>query len=49
MKVKNNTDAPQLKINWRHLFLVFLHLVVFILSAVSYEFIAAEPDARALP
>ena len=49
MKVKNNTDAPQLKINWRHLFLVLLHLVVFILSAISHEFITAETVARALP
>jgi len=49
MKEKNNTDAPRLKINWRHLFLVLLHLVVLILSAQSHEFITVETAARALP
>jgi len=49
MKVKNNTEAPQLKINWKHLFLVLLHLIVLLLSALSQEFITAEVAARALP
>lgn len=49
MKVKNNTEAPQLRINWKHLFLVLLHLVVLLLSALSQEFITAEVTARALP
>jgi len=49
MKVKNNTEAPQLKINWKHLFLVLLHLVVLLLSAFSQEFITTEVAARALP
>ena len=49
MKVKNNTEAPRLKINWKHLFLVLLHLVVLLLSALSQEFITAEAAARALP
>jgi hypothetical protein len=48
MKVKNNTEAPQLRINWRHLSLGLLHLVVLILSALSQNFTAAEV-ARALP
>lgn len=49
MKVKNNTEAPRLKINWRHSSLVFLHLVVLILSALSQNFITAEVAAGALP
>jgi len=49
MKVKNNTEAPQLKINWKHLVLVLLHLIVLLLSALSQEFITAEVAARALP
>lgn len=49
MKVKNNTGAPQLQINWKHLFLVALHLVVFVFSAFSEEFITTRDAARALP
>lgn len=50
MKVKNNTGAPQLKrINWKHSFLVVLHLFVFVLSALGQEFVTIEVAARALP
>ena len=50
MKVKNNSDAPWLrKINWKHSFLVVLHLLVFVLSALSQEFVTTEVAARALP
>jgi hypothetical protein len=49
MEVKNNSEAPQLKINWRHLFLVVLHFVVFVLSVCSESFITAKVAARALP
>lgn len=48
MKVKNNTDAPQLHVNWRHLFLVVLHFVVFVCSALSQDF-TTQVAARALP
>lgn len=50
MKAKNNTVAPQLiKINWRHLFLVGLHLFVFFCSALSQPLVTMEVAARALP
>ena len=49
MEVKNTTEAPQLKFNWKHISLVVLHLVVFILSAFSHEFIAKEVTVGALP
>jgi hypothetical protein len=49
MKVKNNTDAPQWQVNWRHLFLVVLHLVVFVASALSQDFTNAQVAAGALP
>lgn len=50
MKVKNNTDAPWLrKINWKHSFLVVLHLLVCFLSALSHEFVTTEVADRALP
>lgn len=49
MKVRNNTDAPQLRVNWKHLFLVVLHLVVFVVSAFSQDFTAAQVAPRALP
>ena len=48
MEVKNNTAAPQFKINWRHLSLVALHFVVLILSALSQEFVTMEDAAGAL-
>lgn len=48
MKKKNNTEAPQLKVNWKHFFLVVLHLVVFVLSAFSQDF-RTQVAARALP
>lgn len=49
MEIKNNTAAPQFKINWKHLSLVVLHLVVLILSALSQEFVTMEDAAGALP
>ena len=39
MKVKNNTDAPRLKINWKHTFLVAMHLVVLIVSIFNDSFV----------
>jgi hypothetical protein len=48
MKAKNNTGAPQLQINWKHLFLVVLHFVVFVFSAFSQDF-TTQVAARALP
>lgn len=49
MKETNNTETPQLKINWRHLFLVGLHFVVFVFSAFSEDFITTRETTRALP
>ncbi|MCK5379987.1 MAG: hypothetical protein KAJ81_00870 [Candidatus Latescibacteria bacterium] len=49
MKKKNKTDAPRFLVNWKHLFLVVLQLVVFVLSAFSQSFTTAEVAARALP
>ncbi len=48
MEVKNNTDVPQLQVNWKHLFLVVLHLIVFGFSAFSQDF-TTQIAARALP
>lgn len=48
MKVKNNTDAPQLHVNWKHLCLVVLHFAVFVFSAFSQDF-TTQVAARALP
>ena len=49
MKGKNNTEAPRLKINWSHIFLVGLHLVVFMFSVVREDFITTRETTRALP
>lgn len=50
MKVKNNTDAPCAKsVHWHHVFLVSLHLIVFILSAISQSFTIDTAATRALP
>jgi hypothetical protein len=56
MKVKNNTDAPWLRvgcprsrINWKHLFLVALHAIVLLASAVSQDFRVTEVTPGALP
>jgi hypothetical protein len=48
MKVKNNTDASQLRVNWKHVFLVGLHFVVFVCSALSQDF-TTRVAVRALP
>ena len=49
MKVKNNTDAPWLRTNWRHVFLVTLHTIVLLLSAFSHDFRTPVLAPRALP
>jgi hypothetical protein len=49
MKVKNNTGAPQLRTNWRHVFLVTLHTIVLLLSAFSHDFRTSVLAPRALP
>ena len=49
MKIKTNTRTPQLQINWKHVSLVVLHLVVFIFSVLADEFITAKGTAGALP
>lgn len=49
MKVKNNTGAPQLFINWRHLFLVGIHLFGLVWSVLGEPIISTEGAARALP
>ena len=49
MKVKNNTDAPQLKINWRHVSLVILHTIDLLLSVFSHDFRTPVRAPRALP
>jgi len=48
MEVKNNTEAPQLKFNWKHAFLVAAHLFVLIVTFFSDGF-TIEVTARALP
>jgi len=49
MEIKNNADTPQLNINWVHLFLVVLHSIVFIWSALSADLVTTKEPARALP
>jgi len=49
MKVTNNTDAPQLKINWKHLFLAALHMSALVLSLSTHKVWTAELASRALP
>jgi len=49
VKTEHDTAVLRLKINWPHICLVLLHLVVLIFSALSQEFITAEAAARALP
>jgi hypothetical protein len=49
MKVKNNTDAPQLRTNWKHVSLVTLHIIVLLLSAISHDFRTPVLAPRALP
>jgi len=49
MKGTNNTDAPQLNVNWKHSTLAILHLIVFVLSVLNGEFITERVTARALP
>ena len=49
MKVTKNTDAPQLTINWKHLFLVGLHVIVLVITAFSHDFRTTEVTSRALP
>lgn len=49
MKKKNNSAAPQLQVNWKHLFLVVLHLLVFVVSALCQDFTKSQVAAGALP
>lgn len=49
MKVKNNTETPQLRVNWKHASLVVLHVVVLVLSVVFGEIVITEEPPRALP
>ena len=49
MKVKKNTDTPQLRPNWKHLFLVALHVITLLLSITTHELWIAEAASRALP
>ncbi len=50
MKVKNNTEATQLKANWRScVFLVVLHLFVFCSHAQFEGYLTVEVATRALP
>jgi hypothetical protein len=49
MKESNNTEEAQLRANWHHICLVFLHFVVFILSAISQPVWTPEAESRALP
>lgn len=49
MKVKNNTDAPQLRINWKQVFLVALHVSALVLSASTHKAWTIEAAPRALP
>lgn len=49
MKVTNNTDAPQLRVNWKHLFLVGLHVSALVLSLATHKLWTAEATSRTLP
>jgi hypothetical protein len=49
MKVTNTTDAPQLRVNWKHLLLVALHVSALVLSIATHPVWTAEAAPRALP
>ncbi len=49
MNVTNNTEDPQWKIHWKHVFLVALHVIVLLLSISTQEFRTTEVAPRALP
>lgn len=49
MKVTNNTDAPQLHVNWKHVFLVALHVSTLVLSLTTHKLWTAVAAPRALP
>lgn len=49
MKATNNTDAPQLHINWKHVLLVGLHVVALVLSIATHKLWTKEAPPRALP
>jgi len=48
MKVTNNSDAPQLRVNWKHLFLVALHVFTLVLSLAIHQLWTLEAAPRAL-
>lgn len=49
MKITNNAEAPQLQVNWKHLFLVALHVLTLVLSLSTHKLWTAEAASRALP
>ena len=49
MAVKNNSDAHQLRTNWKHVFLVTFHTMVLLFSAFSQDFRTSGLVPRALP
>ncbi len=48
MKVKNNTEAPQSKIDWCSLSLAIMHMIVLVLSLTVHP-IKTHNSTRALP
>jgi hypothetical protein len=48
---KDETTSSQTprRVNWKHVSLVFLHFVVFVLSAMSESFTMKEASPGALP
>jgi hypothetical protein len=49
MEVKKNTEAPQLHVNWVHLFLVLFHVSTIVLSLATHKLWTVETVSRALP
>jgi hypothetical protein len=49
MKVINKTEAPQFQVNWKHLFLVALHVCTLVLSITTHKLSTAEVAPRTLP
>jgi len=46
MNINNKSTR---KLNWKHLFLMSLHLLVFVLSTLSQAIITTKVAARTLP
>ena len=49
MEVKKNTGAPQLHVDWKHLFLVAIHASALVLSLTMHGVWTTEVVPRALP